>query len=620
MKVSLSYLFPVLFVILVIQACTEDTNDPLPTFGKLGGQVTGSYGQHLENATIKISTPNFNAELKTNEFGRYLFEDLATGDYKIEVSKETFIGKSEMLSLQPNVVNEADFSLEVGEEILMVPDSLINAGVKSGVFELRVLSNTSWTISSDSEWASLSSSGGNGDSKLLVTWTENMADSTKTAILTLKSGKIQQSIKVIQASAIKIIDTKGIGGNQLASDPHSKVTITFSRPISLVQRIDPLFRNCQGASFSPILNSDRTELTFTYSCGRLGIKYPFTIEFLDDENNSHIENFDVEFYDKKLAIDGMVSSTYAAPNEDKLWITTTAPAKVYKIDMNKFEIEKEFKYTELGPYEHTVTLNPYNNLLYISNRGKLDVYNPETGQLVKSISLPKPEYDLYSDHYVFSMAFNKKGLGILSLRHTGSSGEKWVKIDSSKDHLISIPAEYGYEEGQFHQAFSVSTSNDQKKLRFVVPDGNNRGFYESNEALTEFTEALSFVGEAGFNSAVYSKADDRTILDLQDFSVIDGDNFYRLGYLGYSNIAFEFLYNTTKPLIYCAAIERGAFFIYDYKQKEITQQYSSGDWRYTGGTLDGKHLIVRPHDMEYNESTDTFESNLLLFLTDAFYR
>lgn len=620
MKVSWNYLFVLFFACFSILSCTEDSNDTIPTYGKLGGKVTDGFGQILANASIKISSSDFSSEQTTNEFGRYLFSDLRTGDYKIEVSKEYFLGKSVMQTVEKNIVNEADFSLELGEEILAVSDSVIKAGVQYGKYELKVQSNTSWTIISDSDWVTLSSNSGKGDGQIDLSVKENMGESTQTAILTLSTGKISKSIKVVQASSLKIIQTKGVGGNQLASDPNSKVVISFNRPISSVVRIEPLFRNCQGAPFSPTFNEDHTELSFTYSCGRLGSNYAFTLELIDTENNTHIENIEAAFYDKKLAIDGLITNRFSVQDKDIEWIVTTAPARVYKFNMLAFEIEKEFALDATVSFEHQITINPYNNLLYIASMGKLEIYDPESGKLVKTVGLLEVENDPYSIYYVYSMAFNKSGMGILALRQTGSSGERWVKIDSANDHLISVPEQYGFEEGQFHRVYSITASHDQKKLRFVVPDESVRGFYESNEKGNTFTQLASFIGEGGFISANYSKSDDRAIFDVQNVHILDGSDIYKPGHLGYSNYTFDFLYNTDKPLIYCAPIENYVFFIYDYKKSEVTQKFMTGNWHYVTGTNDGNHLIVLSGDMDYNDSTGNYASVLLQFEAANFYQ
>ena len=620
MKVSWNHILILLFVCITIQSCTEDSDDTIPTFGKLGGKITDNLGQSISNASVKISSSDFSDEQTTNEFGRYLFSDLRTGDYIIEVSKENFLGKSVMHTVKKNIVNEADFSLDLGEEILALSDSVIKAGVQYGKYELEVQSNTSWTIVSDSDWVMLSSNSGIGNGKIDISVKENTGESSKTALLTISTGKNTKSIKVVQASTLKIVQTKGLGGDQLASDPNSKVTVSFNHPISSVVRIEPLFRNCQGGPFSPTFNEDRTELTFTYSCGRLGSSYAFTLEFIDMENNSHIENIEVAFYDKKLALNGLITNRFFVPNDDKEWIVTTNPARVYKFDMSAFKIEKEFALDATISFEHQITLNPYNNLLYIASMGKLEVYNPESGKLIKNISLPAVENDAYSTHYVYSMAFNKSGMGILALRQTGSSGEKWVKIDSANDHLISVPELYGFEEGQFHRVYSISASHDQRKLRFVVPDDINRGFYESNEELTTYTQLASFIGEGSFITANYSNSDDRSIFDVQNVLIQDGSDIYKPGHLGYSNYTFDFLYNTDKSLIYCAPIERYVFFIYDYKKSEITHQFMTGNWQHVGSTIDGNYLIVQSGDMDYDDSTGNIASILLQFDAANFYR
>lgn len=45
-------------------------------------------------------------------------------------------------------------------------------------------------------------------------------------------------------------------------------------------------------------------MTFEYSCGDPGQSYGFTINFEDYHGNSYVENFEVDYYDKKILLEG----------------------------------------------------------------------------------------------------------------------------------------------------------------------------------------------------------------------------------------------------------------------------------------------------------------------------
>src|SRR5580698_8509624 len=81
----------------------------------------------------------------------------------------------------------------------------------------NIVSNTSWTASSDQSWLTLSDTGGNGNESIVTTAAVNHGNgSTRTANVTIKaSGLPDQTIIVTQQPGVVIVAGTGVQGSGL---------------------------------------------------------------------------------------------------------------------------------------------------------------------------------------------------------------------------------------------------------------------------------------------------------------------------------------------------------------------------------------------------------------------
>ena len=85
----------------------------------------------------------------------------------------------------------------------------------------KISTNTSWTVTSDQTWCSVSPESGKNDGTITVKVTENTSASERTAMITVKSDIGNQTVKVIQSGAAAVlalsvnsIDFTSGGGNK----------------------------------------------------------------------------------------------------------------------------------------------------------------------------------------------------------------------------------------------------------------------------------------------------------------------------------------------------------------------------------------------------------------------
>ena len=74
----------------------------------------------------------------------------------------------------------------------------------SGSKSMKITSNTSWTVSSDQAWCSVSPTSGSGDGSVSVSVEENTSTSSRTATITIESATITRTLSVTQSGAMPV--------------------------------------------------------------------------------------------------------------------------------------------------------------------------------------------------------------------------------------------------------------------------------------------------------------------------------------------------------------------------------------------------------------------------------
>lgn len=603
------------FFLALTFSCSEEPEVEVHTKGKLSGHVISVEGKAITNATVALLSSSFSKTIVTNEFGRYIIEDIPRGNYEISVSKASFIDVSEMISVLAGIVSEKNFELKIGESILMVSDTLIMASTVKSESELSINSNTSWTAKSNEPWVKLNTEAGLGNKVIKVVWDKIPSDESREAIIHISAGSITKSVRVSQNAPLKLISIKGTAG-EIISQKKSSIDLAFNGPVNIKQ-ITAIFKGCMGELSAPVYNAAKDGLTFIYSCGRMGGKYPFLVEYEDQFGNFYTENIEVDFYDKILEVNGRVVSRFNVPNEDAQWVLTRYPGRVYKLDLKTLSVIKEFHVEERLNYTPYITLNPYNNLLYISNGFSIDIINPNTGNLLSTISLPHVPFREHENYYVVEMAFNDKGMGLLKAYETGSSGNTWFVMNTANNNSIYTHEQYGWDENQYRNISSIRASHDQKTI-FMYADGNSQGgLVQADPQVGNLNLNFQFIGYS-WPRIDYSRNDDRKLLVGLDVSVLDGNQQYVLDYIGYSGFVSDFCYSNNS-LVFIAETEEYKFSVRNYKTNVKLKEYSvASGWKQITSTYDNTHLVVQANNYGYNSDAETFTTKFYHITTEGF--
>lgn len=100
-------------------------------------------------------------------------------------------------------------SIEIDEtEVLTVTPSNQDVGAEAGTTTFDISSNTSWTVSDDADWLTLSSESGSNNNTLTATYTANIVVASRTATITITdSGMDSKTVTVIQSGVDGMLTT-----------------------------------------------------------------------------------------------------------------------------------------------------------------------------------------------------------------------------------------------------------------------------------------------------------------------------------------------------------------------------------------------------------------------------
>ena len=104
----------------------------------------------------------------------------------------------------------------------------------SGEKTFKITANTSWTVSSDQAWCSVSPASGKNDGTIIVKLNENTSVSERTAMITVKSDVGDQTVKVIQggSEAVLTLSVNSIGFTSDSGSQSFTITSNTSWTIS----------------------------------------------------------------------------------------------------------------------------------------------------------------------------------------------------------------------------------------------------------------------------------------------------------------------------------------------------------------------------------------------------
>lgn len=115
-----------------------------------------------------------------------------------------------------------DVSQSAANPVMSLDVSTLEFASGSGSKSIKITSNTSWTVSSDQTWCSVSPTSGNNDGSVTVKVEENSSTAERTATITVKSEAGDQAVKVTQSGVAAML-TLDAGSLEFAAGSGSKM-------------------------------------------------------------------------------------------------------------------------------------------------------------------------------------------------------------------------------------------------------------------------------------------------------------------------------------------------------------------------------------------------------------
>ena len=472
-------IIPVLFS---ISSCKKDET----TYGRLTGSVKNEFNQVIDGAIVTAR----GYKTSTSVSGVYNLDELPVGSYTVSVSKELYIDDIQEVNIRDGEETVLDFKLKAGKVSLLVSDSLLNFPSVVGHSDIEIVSNSAWLIEHSSKWIKCSTYSGNGNAKIRITHQANTESAERSDTLFIKTGSINKKIIIKQSLHFHIVSAIGLIGNGEV-EVYDSVRLIFNKPVTIKQIVSN-YEFCICDLGYTMINNNQGVM-FRYSCAELGGEYPFTIKIEDEDGSVITENVNIAFYESVAEFNGIITHYMLTPDEKKCWVTTREPNKLYCISTEDMKVLSCYDL----PYDPlTFTINPYNQLLYISSAdpseyyfdNRIYVHNPNDGNLVKIITIEQAPPSTSTDKlFPWSLKFTGSGYGLLILT-SGGYYVDWRIIDSADgDTVYRHPDQFSSYFNSIHLE-NVYANHDLTKLimNHAYGDRDITLFDVANQEFSEF--------------------------------------------------------------------------------------------------------------------------------------
>lgn len=445
---------------------------------------------------------------------------------------------------------------------------------------------------------------------------------TQTVNITANMASTLNFVLTSTSAPLQLTSYEGIIGN-LDKGIQDSVYLHFNNAIQSIT-IKSNIDYCQSALNYNYTNNS-TNVMFSFGCAALGGNYPFTITATDQNGNSFSKDINVPFYKSKLNVPGFISDYVLINNEKEVLIATFAPDKLIRYSVEKDSVLQTY---DLSAYMSPIKLSysPYDSKVYIMGTSPgatyrysymtlPDIYtlNLQSGQIVKSITIPADPNELYPVNIPFNIAFTKNGHGELLLRSNISSALRWRFIDATQNYLVSTPAGaigdgdyYDNLQLNYDQTKIISTQTYVGSCVYGVFDGNTQQLTTIKPG--SVTRSVFITPNRKNGTIYFGQLYDQFIMDLQgNMSQISGiDNR--------SNGTADFSYRPNEnDVIYFCDDSYLQVLNYSNASTIMNTGVITGLRKFTS-TVDGNSAIA------YQLSNTDVSSSLFIFDTGSFYR
>lgn len=564
-------LFPLLFLILL--SCQDETETPQKEPGKgfLKGVVVNQFGQPIPEVKIDMEMGNSSFRTSSNSLGEFEISGILEGTRTISFSKDGFLGQTLNVVIEKEKTIQLEVNLASGKSYLTLSDSSFFKQFTAQEWSVAIQSNSTWIVENSSSWIKIDRNEGNGNGDLKINLESNETQDQRSGKVSILSGDLKREIVIEQipkATLLKVHPLLGYIADQINPD---SIRMEFNVPVKIIS-IDHKFQFClPNFPFQFFYKEDNKQVTFEYSCGDPGQSYGFTIRFEDFHGNNYVENFDIDFYDGKLTLEGLLHRKTFDKDGNSLWILTYSKDLLYKISLSDFSIIKRFEIPYI-PQGFAVNYATSEIYVYYLNESFIDVFDKEDFQFKRKIQIESNLGD-HPDHpvvYPYNLEFSSSGKGILSLQSNSSSAVRWYMIDSKKNDEITTHPQYG-NDPNFIAVDFILHNFDHTKL-YILSPSNYNSFAVYDQYSDRFSlirsnypfRPIRLIPNRNNNNSIFLQNYVQSIIDP-----ISGFESIKYDIQALNDNSTDFTYNPQKPLsTYYYLLKYLMFF-----------DYSTGDFR-----------------------------------------
>ena len=449
MKKILQYIGLVVFVVLtgmVSRSCNKAVTHPEKTTYDLTVIVTDESSRPMQDAVVTIEK----VIKRTDAEGKCTFPGLTSKWVWLEITADYYLPVGQSVTLEGRPDEPLTVMMSKGQLYVTVDTPEIDT--KEGKYSkrIKVQSNTDWKIETSSPELSFSTTEGYGNQEVNVVWSfseEQPDEDLAVAEFTIVSQAEPVTVPIRYHLPIRLVKSEGIAANLvLDHEAFNTVRLTFSRkvvPVEVWTNYERL--QCQA------VDDYTVEISIPTGWSKLGGTYSISQVKVKSANGDGVlfdKEAQVDFFDGIAQIEGILRHWSLSEDESRLWVSTEFPNRIYELDARTFEVLKSFD-LDWQPGKHH--LNPYNNLLYVTDQPNeaLKVLDPGSGKTLKTIKL-KPSV---LDHpqtprtIPYNILFADNGLGVLVAADIDNY-YRWYFIDSRHDNLVEtnpLEEEFGDE-------------------------------------------------------------------------------------------------------------------------------------------------------------------------------
>lgn len=347
------------------------------------------------------------------------------------------------------------------ENDISLSEALIEIDAGAGSTSINIKANCPWTASADVSWLKVTPAKGTGDAVLNCEWTSNPEPQQRTATITVQSGDIIKTVRVVQSFSAKpqMVSFRGVVGN-LMKNEDSYIEITFDQPVT----VESMYLDMYSLTSGPEYSNDRKTIHYAFRTALLGADVAGAVRVRNDIGVTNSFNVNIPLYQKKYPVEGGLQ--YALLSEDKqsVWVTTLEPSRLMQLSLDDGHVMRNI---DLSFVPRHICFNPYNKKIYVLPENAnydygnyLCVVDPMSGRIEETITFD-PAPDAHPQHptiYPYDLQFTNDGFGIVLLRARLTTGHEWRYIDAANNNQLSLSG-YRWDEKIFEHLYRSYDGN-----------------------------------------------------------------------------------------------------------------------------------------------------------------